>query len=169
LSPPAPAAPAGPARHRSYAGLISRLTALALDVVLLCAATIGVRLLPGTAWTQIVNRSSPGWLEAAAVTMASLLPWLYFTVSWWLSGQTVGDMLIGVSVRHDDGRALSLLRSAVRAAVGLLLAPLWIVGLFCVLWDRRRRALHDLIFGTVVPYTTRTRSGARPKRRRKVW
>src|SRR5258706_15516838 len=73
LSPPATAAPAGPAGHRSYAGLISRLTALALDVVLLCAATIGVRLLPGTAWTQIVNRSSPGWLEAAAVTTASLL------------------------------------------------------------------------------------------------
>ncbi len=163
-SPPVPAA-----AHRSYAGLISRVSALALDVLLLCAATIGVRLLPGTAWTQIVNSRSPRWLEATAVTVATLLPWLYFTFSWWLNGQTIGGLLIGVSVRHNDGRALTLARSAIRAAIGLLVAPLWIVGLLYVLWDPRRRALHDLIFRTVVPYTTPSRADARPLRRRKVW
>lgn len=168
-APAPPAGPSGPTGHRSYAGLVSRLCALALDVVLLCAATIGVRLLPGTTWTQIVNSPSPRWLEASAVTVAALLPWLYFTFSWWLNGQTVGDLLIGVSVRHDDGRAISLVRSAVRAGIGLLIAPLWIVGLLWMLFDRRRRALHDLIFGTVVPYTSRPRSKARPRRRRKVW
>jgi uncharacterized RDD family membrane protein YckC len=72
-------------------------------------------------------------------------------------------------VRHDDGRAISLLLAAARAAVGLLIAPLWMVGLIYVLLDRRRRALHDLLFGTVVPYSSRSRSRSRGTRRRKVW
>ena len=63
----------------------------------------------------------------------------------------------------------SLFRAAIRAAVGLLIAPLWIIGLAYVLWDRRRRALHDLVFGTVVPYTSPPRTGLREIRRRQVW
>lgn len=154
--------------HRSYAGLISRLSALAVDVALLIGATISVRLLPEIAWTQIIGRDHPGWLGTAAAVLAALLPWMYFTVCWWLNGQTLGNMLIGVSVRHDDGRALSLYLAAIRAAVGLLIAPLWMLGLVVVLWDRRRRALHDLLFTTVVPYTSPPRTGVRESRRRKM-
>jgi uncharacterized RDD family membrane protein YckC len=166
---PDSATPAGASPHLSYAGLISRLSALAVDVTLLCGATISFRLLPGVAWTQIINNTAPGWLDTVAALLAGLLPWLYFTICWWVNGQTLGDMLIGVSVRHDDGRALSLPWAAVRAAVGLLIAPLWMLGLVYVLWDKRRRALHDLLFGTVVPYTSSPRTGAREIRRRKMY
>ena len=31
------------------------------------------------------------------MALAVVLPWLYFTLSWWINGQTLGDMLIGVS------------------------------------------------------------------------
>jgi uncharacterized RDD family membrane protein YckC len=42
------------------------------------------------------------------------------------------------------------------------------LGLLYVLWDKRRRALHDLLFGTVVPYTSASRTGLRDIRRRKM-
>jgi uncharacterized RDD family membrane protein YckC len=153
-APGAPAAPAGPPVHRSYAGLVSRLSALAVDVALLSAATVAVRMLPKVAWSQVIRNDVPPWIDTGAAVLAWLLPWLYFTLCWWINGQTVGDMLIGVSVRYEDDRDISLFRAAIRAAVGLLVAPLWILGLVYVLWDRRRRALHDLLFGTVVPYTS---------------
>ena len=152
--------------HRSYAGMVSRLSALAIDVVVLLVATIVVRLLPSIAWARVIDRNVPGWLEAAAGTLAIILPWLYFTICWWMNGQTLGDLLIGVSVRHQDGRDISLFRAAIRALVGLTVAPLWLLGLLYMLWDSRRRALHDLVFGTVVPYTSPPRTGAREIRRR---
>lgn len=152
--------------HRSYAGLVSRLSALAVDVALLCAATISVRLLPEVAWSQIISRNTPSWLSMTAAILAALLPWLYFTICWWLNGQTMGNLLMGVSVRHDDGRAVSFFLAAIRSAVGLLIAPLWMLGLLYVLWDGRRRALHDLLFATVVAYTSRT--AGRDNRRRKM-
>jgi uncharacterized RDD family membrane protein YckC len=147
---------------------VSRLSALAIDVVVLVVATIVVRVLPSIAWARVIDRNVPGWLESAAGTLAILLPWLYFTICWWINGQTLGDMLIGVSVRHRDGRDISLFRAAIRAGVGLVVAPLWILGLLYMLWDGRRRALHDLLFGTVVPYTSPPRTGVREIRRRKV-
>jgi uncharacterized RDD family membrane protein YckC len=142
-------------RHTPYAGLISRLTALTVDVALLCAATLAARLLPELAWHQLIDRATPGWLSVGAGVVSTLMPWAYFTLCWWFNGQTIGGLMMGVVVRRRDSRDVSLLRAAVRAAVGLLFAPLWIVGLLYVLWDSRRRAWHDLIFGTVVCYATR--------------
>ena len=84
--------------------------------------------------------------------MAALLPWAYFTTCWWLSGQTAGDLLLGIVVRHRDDQGVSLLQAAIRAAFGLAVAPLWLVGLIAVLSDERRRAWHDRVFRTVVRY-----------------
>jgi uncharacterized RDD family membrane protein YckC len=168
VAPPVSAPPVGPEVHRSYAGLVSRLSALVIDVAILAVVMIAVRLLPHIAWDRLVDHRVPGWVETAAGSLATILPWLYFTISWSINGQTLGDMLIGVEVRGSDGQNLSLLRSAIRAAVGLLTAPLWILGLLYGLWDRRRRAVHDLIFGTVVVYTSPPRTGAREIRRRNV-
>lgn len=152
--PPAKQAPLD--SHRGYAGVVSRTSALAIDIAVLSAATLAVRLLPEVAWEHLIVRDSPGWLTAISAVTAAVLPWAYFTICWWLTGQTLGDMLIGVAVRRRDGRDVSLLQAAGRAAIGLLLAPLWLVGLVVILWDPRRRAAHDLLFGTVVRYFPRT-------------
>jgi uncharacterized RDD family membrane protein YckC len=147
-----------PAQDHAYAGLVSRLTALIVDAALLMVATLTVGTLPGLAWNQIFVRSAPGWLTVSATVIAGLLPWAYFTGCWWSTGQTVGDLLVGVVVRHRDGHAVSFPQAAARALVGLLLAPLWIVGLLAVLWDHRRRAWHDRVFRTVVPYAVAAHS-----------
>lgn len=143
---------AEPPPHRAYAGLVSRLAALVIDITVVCLAAAAVRLLPPLAWEQIFQRPAPTWLTASSAALAALLPWLYFTASWWLATQTVGDLVIGIRVLRPDGGKLSLPHAAIRAAVGLLLAPLWMVGLVLVLFDGRRRALHDQVLRTVVRY-----------------
>lgn len=137
-----------------YAGLVTRLTGMTVDTILLTLAGLAVGTLPTLAWEQVVGRS-PGWLAAASSAAGALLPWAYFTGCWWLSGRTLGAMVVGVVVRTSAGAGISLLRAAGRAAVGLLLAPLWLVGLIGVVTDDRRRAWHDRLFGTVVCFTAR--------------
>ena len=147
LEPPAPTRP--------YAGLISRLAALGTDVLLLAVIEFSVRSLPTLAWEQMVVRPAPGWLSAGSAFLMVLVPWSYFTACWWLSGQTAGGRLFGIAVQLPDGRVPSFARAAGRAAIGLLLPPLWMVGLLATLWDKRRRAWHDRLFGTVVRYVGR--------------
>ncbi|HEY2948736.1 MAG TPA: RDD family protein [Micromonosporaceae bacterium] len=140
---------AAPAAHRDYAGLVTRLLGLTVDVGLLTVAGLAVSSLPGLAWQQVLGEP-PGWLTGAAGIVATLLPWLYFTATWTLTGRTAGALLVGVRTVRTDGRGLSVWRSAARALVGLLFAPVWLVGLVGTLTDGRRRAWHDRLFGTVV-------------------
>ncbi len=142
------------ASHSAYAGLVSRLAALGLDVAVLTAAGLAVTVMPGLAWEQIEG-DSPGWLAVVSGAVAAALPWAYFTVSWWLAGQTLGDVVIGIVVRRRDGGLVSLPRAALRAFIGLLLPAVWLVGMLAVLWDERRRAWHDRLFRTVVCYAPR--------------
>jgi len=139
--------------HRYYAGIVSRVSGLCLDFVLLTLAGAVVRLLPELAWEQLTHTSAPEWLKTGATVASVGLPWAYFTISWWLAGQTLGGMLLGVAVLRRNGEELGLLHAAIRAAIGLLFAPLWLVGLVAILWDDERRAWHDKVFRTVVRFT----------------
>jgi uncharacterized RDD family membrane protein YckC len=143
--------------HRAYAGLVSRLAALGIDVILLALGAAATRLLPPAIWQEIFGRPAPEWFDTACGFAAAALPWLYFTGSWWLASQTVGGLIIGIVVLRPDGGELSLLHAALRAAILLLLAPVWMVGMLAVLWDEQRRAWHDRLLRTVVRYAPRTR------------
>lgn len=145
-----------------YAGLVSRLAALLVDVGLLTIATTAVGTLPVLAWQQVSPLGAPAWLGTATAVAAGLLPVAYFTGCWWLTGQSVGGLLTGIAVVDTHGGRLSLPHAFLRAAGGLLLAPLWLIGLLAVLWGERRRAWHDRVFRTAVRYAAPTpaRSGA---------
>jgi uncharacterized RDD family membrane protein YckC len=138
--------------HSEYAGLVSRVVCLGVDVVLLTAVGLAVAALPSVAYNVVVGRS-PTWLSVSSGIVASLLPWAYFTACWRLGGKTAGGLLVGIAVRRPDGSLVGLTQAALRAFLGLLFAPLWIVGLLGILWDGRRRAWHDRAFGTVLRYT----------------
>lgn len=154
------ASPGAPrASSRAYAGLASRLVALTVDVALLTVAGLLVSLLPPLAWSQVVG-DPPGWFTATCAVIASALPWAYFTAAWRLGGQTAGGLLVGTRVARNNGQRPRLVQSALRALIGLLLVPLWLIGLVWVLWDSRRRAWHDIVFRTVV---LRTIASAQPE------
>jgi uncharacterized RDD family membrane protein YckC len=135
-----------------YAGLVSRASALAVDILVLTLGGLALTTLPTVAWQHLVG-DLPDWLARLSTALGASLPFVYFTGCWWLGGHTVGGMIIGTSVRRANGKELSLLQAAVRALVGLLLAPVWLIGLLGILTDGRRRAWHDRIFRTVVCYS----------------
>jgi uncharacterized RDD family membrane protein YckC len=135
----------------AYAGLVTRMSALVVDIILLAIAVPAVANGPPSVWAALEGEA-PGWLKAASQVVAGLVPVAYFTLCWWGTGQTVGGMLMGTVVRRADGGHVGFVRAALRAIVGLLLPIIWLAGMATVLWDPRRRALHDRIFGTVVRY-----------------
>lgn len=132
-----------------YAGLVTRMAALVVDAVVLTLVVPVMADGPPSMWAAITGEA-PGWLKSASQIGAALLPVLYFGLLWWGTGQTLGGLVFGTVVRRRDGEHLGPVRSLLRAAVGLLLPIVWLIGMVFILWDPRRRALHDRLFGTVV-------------------
>ncbi len=144
--------------HEAYAGLISRLVALAIDIVLI---TVGAAIAVGLAFggSQVLLRETPDWVGLVVGVAIGLLPVVYFSGSWWIAGQTPGGMTMGIAVRHRNGVPLRFTRSLLRALIGLALAPIWFLGMALVLVDDRRRGLIDVACGTVVVYVGRNGEG----------
>lgn len=140
---------AAPVQREAYAGLVSRLVALAVDAALLALVVPAVGAGAPAVWESITG-SMPRWLDVGAGVLAGLLPFVYFWFSWWTGGRTLGGVLLGAAVRRPDGSRLGAFRAAARAALGLLLAPIWLAAMVLIVFDPRRRALHDVVFRTVV-------------------
>jgi uncharacterized RDD family membrane protein YckC len=143
--------PAGPASR--FGGLATRGVALVLDVALAqliflvgAASAALVGSLAGVSATDRIAAifSAVGW----AVVMTA-----YFVGFWSGAGQTPGMRFAGVRVTDARGGVPTVSRSLLRL-VGLVLAiiPLG-AGFLPVLFDGRRRGLHDYIGRTEVPYT----------------
>jgi uncharacterized RDD family membrane protein YckC len=132
-----------------YAGLVTRLGALAVDSVLLAIAVPVLANGPASVWTALSGQA-PGWLKLGAQVLAAALPAAYFAVCWWGSGQTAGGLLFGTVVCRHGGARLGFGRALLRSVIGLLLPVVWLAGLLSILLNRERRALHDRVFGTVV-------------------
>jgi uncharacterized RDD family membrane protein YckC len=136
-----------------YAGLVSRLVALVLDGLVIAVLILVVATLPELTWTSLSPRTVPRWLAGTSSVVAAVVPMVYFTALWRMTGQTVGDLATGIVVEHRDRHRLSLAHAFVRAALGLLLAPLWLLGMLQILADPHRRAWHDQLLRTDVRYT----------------
>jgi uncharacterized RDD family membrane protein YckC len=132
-----------------YAGIVTRLAALAVDAVLLTLAIPFVANGAPSLWSALHGKA-PGWLVLGSQLAAALLPFAYFSLCWWGGGRTVGGLLFGTVVRRRGGAPLGPGRATARAVIGLALPLVWLVGLITIMWDDRRRALHDRLFGTVV-------------------
>jgi uncharacterized RDD family membrane protein YckC len=83
------------------------------------------------------------------------LVWLfiYFAYSWAASGKTFGMALLGVRVVRSDGADAGGRRAVVRTLAFPLSFLLLGLGFIGILLGGRRRALHDVIAGTVVIYS----------------
>lgn len=136
--------------HRAYAGLVTRFGGLAIDIVL-AALAVGVvgRGIP-EAWKLVARL--PDWLNTTFQVIADIMPALYFAGAWRLTGATVGSWIFGTRVTLPGDGRLGVIRAVLRAVIGLVLAPVWFVGMVTVLFDARRRSLLDMAFGTVVGY-----------------
>ena len=145
------------ARHRDYAGLVSRFSGLAVDILLAAVAVVVIGSGIPEAWKLVARL--PNWLDTTFQVIADITPALYFAACWRLTGETVGSWIFGTRVTLADGHQLGMVRAVLevllRAVFGLILAPVWFVGMLTVLFDARRRSLLDMAFGTVVAYIGR--------------
>jgi uncharacterized RDD family membrane protein YckC len=133
-----------------YGGVASRGIALALDLtVAFAVALVGVALLGLV--SALVGELRPEWLVAALISSGLLLvTGAYFVFFWTVTGQTPAMRLLGLRVGRADGGRVGVARAIVRF-VGLLVAIVpFFLGFVPALYDRRRRALPDLLAGTTV-------------------
>lgn len=137
-------------RSLEYGGLSTRGVALVLD-----AALAQLAFLVGAASIALVlalaGGLGDGWLDGSLAGAGWFLAvGAYFVAFWSGTGQTPGMRALRVRLVDTSGRAPPVLRSVVRF-VGLILAiiPLG-AGFLPVIFDSRRRGLHDFLSGTVV-------------------
>jgi uncharacterized RDD family membrane protein YckC len=140
------------AEPTEYIGLVTRAVAFALDaaviqlVALAVAGTFALIL-------SVVSPSDP--LKEVIVVIGGVVYvlWLigYFVVFWSSTGQTPGNRVFEIRVcRHDDGEPPSGKASVLRFAALVLAALPLFAGFLPILFDDRRRGIHDMLAGTVV-------------------
>jgi len=136
-----------------YAGFQLRAVAFILDCVVaislgLLFFTIAALPMAFGGDSHVSNREEQFALVVGLTYVPSLL--FLFFVLWALRGQSLGMMAVRIEVTDRDGEPLRSSRAAVRAVLWpLSMLPLAIGGL-PVLFDDERRALHDMVAGTVV-------------------
>jgi uncharacterized RDD family membrane protein YckC len=150
--PPRPQLSAEPV---AYAGIATRGIALAVDAALVTmiylTGTAIVGLVVSLVWTP-----GPAWLVGTVIAVAGVVvEVVYFTGFWTTTGQTPGMRLMRLRVVDGSGSAPHLGRSLVRLAGLALAILLCFAGFLPALIDNRRRALQDLLAGTIVVYDQR--------------
>jgi uncharacterized RDD family membrane protein YckC len=133
-----------------YGGLITRTLAAALDALLINLAALAVAAVVALVLSIFpVSHEKKQLLAAIGGVLFAVWVVAYFVTFWSTTGQTPGDRVMRVAVRCEDGGRLKPLRALWRlfgAVVGLVL----FLGYVPILLNRRRRALHDWMAGTVV-------------------
>jgi uncharacterized RDD family membrane protein YckC len=158
-TPPLTAAPAATDRA-AFAGLATRVLAFALDALIINAVILFVGVVCALGLSLI---DFPSVFDKILVAIGGViaLAWTagYFVVFWSTTGQTPGNRVFEIRVQSGSRAAPP------RAAVALLrfaLLPISALPLFAgfllILFDDRRRALHDRLVGTVVVYAPSARA-----------
>jgi uncharacterized RDD family membrane protein YckC len=137
-----------------YAGFASRFAAYVVDA---CASTVVFMLaLAAISFAvSVVTGKSVNWNRHDTWAGLAYVAWLfiYFAYSWAASGKTFGMALLGVRVVRSDGADAGARRAVVRTLALPLSFLIFGLGFVGILLGRQRRALHDVIAGTVVVYS----------------
>jgi len=135
-----------------YAGLLGRFIAGALDLALMSVVFLGGAAMVDVV-SSLVGGLRPSWLEAALASVGATV-WVaaYLVVFWTVAGQTPGmramglRMVVGRNGTQPPGAGRALVR-----VVGLVIAIVpFFLGFLPILFDRRRRAIQDMLAGTAV-------------------
>ena len=135
-----------------YEGLVTRAIAFAVDAA---AINVGAFAVAGIVALALSVLSVPDWLEAVLFAVAGVLFVLwtigYFATFWSTTGQTPGARLMRIRVsRADTGEPIGFGRAVLRLVYLTLAAIPLLAGFLPILFDERRRGLHDMLAGTVV-------------------
>lgn len=94
---------------------------------------------------------------------------IYLIFFWTLSGQTIGDAILGIRVVRLDGKPMTIPRG-IRRFIGYLVCFITLgIGFALMLIDNQRQGLHDLIAGTCVIYAWRGEQNTETVERLQSW
>lgn len=130
------------------AGIVSRVAADAIDLVLVVLIAVGISAVAG-AVQAVFGGSLELWLPADVRVrgpLALVLLVVYLTYGWGFAGRTIGKSVMGLRVLRTDASELSLSRAFVRA----LLYAMFPVLLFWAVLSRRNASVQDLVLDTAV-------------------
>src|SRR5436189_5701953 len=135
---------------RRCAGLASRTLAFALDLTLAQVVFLIASALVGPV-VALAGELRPVWLFGFIAGAGwVLLVGAYFAFFWTLAGQTPGMRLVHLRLADHFGAPPRLLRSGVRFGALLVAIIPMFAGLLPILFDARRRGLHDFVARTYV-------------------
>jgi uncharacterized RDD family membrane protein YckC len=142
-----------PAQRPHFGGAVSRFVAYAVDL----GVSTGVFMLALAAISfaaSVIVGHSISWSRNDLPVAILYVVWLfvYFAYSWGASGKTPGMALLGVRVMAADGTEAGPRRAVIRTLAFPLSFLLFGLGFTGILFQRDRRALHDMIAGTAVVY-----------------
>jgi uncharacterized RDD family membrane protein YckC len=151
LAEAVPAAGAPPVAVVGYVGLVTRTLAFALDAAIINVVAILTAAVIGLALSVF---SLPSGLKAVLVVIGggAYILWSigYFVGFWSTTGQTPGARAFRFRVCTGAFGPLKPRRALVRFGAMLLAALPLFAGFLPILFDGRRRGLHDMIARTVV-------------------
>jgi uncharacterized RDD family membrane protein YckC len=150
-----------------YVGLVTRALAFTVDAALvnLAAVLAGVGVALVLAVVPVSEGSEP---ILVGIGGGAYLLWsaTWFVAFWSTTGQTPGSRVLQIRVCDRIGATVSPARALLRFGALLLAALPLFAGFLPVLFDDRRRGLHDLIAGTIVVEAPQSRRAAARTRRR---
>jgi uncharacterized RDD family membrane protein YckC len=106
----------------------------------------------------VIDAVIMGLLSATIIGIVVAIP--YMPVMWWKKGATLGQKAMGLKVvRAADGGPVDGMSAFIRFIVFIVeaLAASILIGLLGFIWaafDKRKRAWHDMVAGTVVIFAT---------------
>ena len=148
-----------PAQRPHYGGAVSRFVAYVVDLGI-GTGVFMLALAAASFAAGIITGHSISWNRndlAVAILYAAWL-FVYFAYSWGASGKTLGMALLGVRVVAADGTQAGPRRAVIRTLAFPLSFLLLGLGFTGILFQRNRRALHDMIAGTAVVYAWHARA-----------
>jgi len=151
---PAPPPAAQENLQGHYAGFASRFLAFAVDVVIITVSAILILAAINFVASIITGKTTNfSRQDTWVVVLYAVWAFIYFAHWWGLNGKTPGGGLFGVQVLTDDGGDVSGRRAIGRTLAFPLSFLIFCLGFLGILLGDRRRALHDVIAGTVVVYS----------------
>jgi uncharacterized RDD family membrane protein YckC len=137
-----------------YAGPLSRLAAFVMDSFVVFGAFTLFSVGLAFVFRRVLGEAGWSLTTETLVGLAIFLTWvfLYGVVSLAVAGRTLGMAIIGLRVVRESGSPLKPTQAVVRVLTMPLSFLFLGIGFIGLIFGSRRRALHDIIAGTVVVY-----------------
>lgn len=143
----------GGGSERAYAGFALRAAAYLVDLFLVTLVLLPVRLaffILNSVWQNSILNATVLFQHNICSIFCFLMTALYFVLTTYLTGQTVGKRIFKIRVVPAEGERLELMNVIYRETVGRYLSSLLLIGYLMALVEEEKKSLHDWLCDTRV-------------------